>query len=184
MKFGEVIKIFKSDKGNSVVFRYPKKDDLHATLAYVNELIKEDTFIELSGKPLTYEYEKKWIDDLLKKMPKRELWQVIAEVNGVYAGNAGLTRGKYRRAHTAGVGISLAAAYRNEGIGTALFACIIDEARKLGLRLLELSCFENNPRALRLYEKFGFKKIGTIPGEIAWKGGFVGSVKLYLPLVK
>lgn len=183
MKFGQIIKKFKSKKGNDVIFRYPKKSDFDNTLAFANDLIEENTFVELSGKPLTHEEEKKWFDDLMAKMPKGESLQVIAEVNGVYAGSAGLTRGKYRRAHTANVGISLAPAYRDEGIGSELFACIIGEAKILEIRVLELSCFENNPRALHLYEKFGFTKIGVVPGEIAWKGGYVGSVKMYLSLV-
>ncbi len=51
MKFGNIIKTFKSKKGNDVVFRSLKHDDLDGMLAYANALIAEDTFIELSGNP-------------------------------------------------------------------------------------------------------------------------------------
>ncbi|MEK7119576.1 MAG: GNAT family N-acetyltransferase, partial [Patescibacteria group bacterium] len=72
--------------------------------------------------------------------------------------------------------------YRQEGIGYQLLSTLIEEGKKAGLKLLILHCFENNDRALHLYEKLGFKRAGLVPGVYAYKGTFVGEVTLYLPL--
>ncbi len=182
MEFGKVRKTFQSKKGNSVVFRYPKEEDLEDMLAYANALIAEDTFVDLSGKPITREEEEKWLREGIEQMEKKEKVHLVVEVNGKHAGNAELRRGKLRRSHGAEIGISLAKQYREEGIGTELLRALIDEGRHLGLRLLTLNCFEGNDRALHVYEKLGFKKVGVIPGAILYKEKYIGEVKMYLPL--
>lgn len=68
-------------------------------------------------------------------------------------------------------------------IGMELMRSLIDEARSLGLRLLTLSCFENNQRGLHIYETLGFNKVGVIPKAILYKGEYFGEIKMFLPLV-
>jgi len=182
MEFGKVIKTFTSKKGNQVVFRYPKPDDFATVWNYANQLIAEDTFIELSGKPIKRKEEEKWFKNVLKQMTKKEAIYVYVEVDRVFAGSAHLMLGTRRRKHTGQLGISLAAPFRDEGIGTELLRYLINQAKKLGLKLLLLSCFENNPRALHVYEKLGFQKAGIIPQAIEYKGKYCGEVKLYLQL--
>ena len=182
MEFGKIIKTFKSKKGNDVVFRYVKKEDLDAMLAYINELICEDTFIERCGEQITREEEQEVLDTLLDQMKKGEKINVVVEVGGKYVGSGEVRKGKHRHAHMAELGISLAKEFREEGIGTELLVTLIDEAKKMKLRLLTLNCFENNPRALHVYEKLGFKCAGVIPGAVSFKGEFVGEVKMYLPI--
>lgn len=153
---GKVIKSFKSKKGNDVIFRYPKADDFEAIWKFAKDLAREDTFIELNREP-TEEEERKWFDDMLTKFTKNESVYLSVFVNGTFAGNTHVEKGRYRHEHVGHLGISLLVPYRDEGIGTALMQAVIDEARKLGLRLLTLSCFENNPRGLHIYEKLGFQ---------------------------
>lgn len=183
MEYGNVLKTFTSKKGNSVIFRYPKPEDLDGMLSYANAMIDEDTYILLSGTHLSREYEQKFFDGIVKQMDAGELVHIVVEVNGEYAGNASIERGKYRKAGVAHVGLGLLQKYREEGIGSALMNTMIETAKRMNVRLLELSCFENNPRALHVYEKLGFKRIGTTPDAIAFKGGYVGEVHFYLPLV-
>jgi RimJ/RimL family protein N-acetyltransferase len=182
MKFGEVIKTFKSDKGNSVVFRYPKKSDLDDMLAFANSLIEEDTFVMLSGKRLTREEEVKHLNETLEDMQKGKKIHIAVEVNGRYAGNGVIRIGILRHSHVGDVGISLTREFRDDGIGTELLKTLISEGRTAGLRLLTINCFENNARALHLYEKVGFIRAGVIPGEVSYKGKYYGEIKLYLPL--
>lgn len=182
MEFGQVLKTFTSKKGNQIIFRYPKEDDLDAMLTYINELIREDTFIEMSGEELTLEEEKKFLDELLRDIKTDMRRHVVVEVNGQYAGNGEVRRQTYRKRHEGQLGISLAKAVREEGIGTELMSALIDEGRKLSLRLLTLSVFENNPRAIHLYKKFGFRTAGVIPGAIAYQGEYVGEIKMHLLL--
>ena len=181
MEFGKTIKTFKSKKGNEVIFRYPKANDFDAIWKFACEIAEEDTFVTLNIVP-TEEEERLWFDDMMKSVEKQESIYIMVEVNGVYAGNCRVLRGKYRSTHVGDVGISLLSKFRDEGIGIALMKSLIDEAKALGLRLLTLRCYENNPRALHIYEKLGFQKAGVTPGAILYKGEYIGEIKMFLPL--
>lgn len=78
-------------------------------------------------------------------------------------GMAGLTvYGNHRLRHSAGIGIMVHRDYQNKGVGSALMEKLIDLADNwLMLVRLELTVFEDNERAIRLYEKFGFEKEGV-----------------------
>lgn len=77
-------------------------------------------------------------------------------------GTAGLSvNGNHRMRHSGNIGIMIHKDYQNQGVGTALIAALIDVADKwLMLVRLELTVFEDNERAIHLYEKFGFEKEG------------------------
>lgn len=45
---GKIIKKFKTKKGKEIVIRYLKWEDLDELTRYVNDLSKEDTFVNLS----------------------------------------------------------------------------------------------------------------------------------------
>jgi RimJ/RimL family protein N-acetyltransferase len=40
---------------------------------------------------------------------------------------------------------------------------LIKQARAMGLKVLKLSAFETNKRAIHVYEKFGFVQTGRVP---------------------
>lgn len=183
MEFGKVINTFTSKKGNYVTLRYPRKDDLSEMLRYVNELIKEDIYVLVSGKPITRDEEEKFLNDTIEQINKKQTVTLVVEIKGKIAGIAGVTREKYRKQHVGIPGISLAPEYREEGIGKIVFETLILESKRMGMRLLVLHCFENNVRALHLYKSLGFKKLGIIPGAVLFKGDYIGEVDMYLPLV-
>lgn len=171
---------FKSKKDNDVVFRNLRQSDLDGMLGYINNLIAEDTYIGMYGKPVTREEEKKVLKETLEKMKKEEHVWIVVEINGGYSGSGEIRRNRMRRQkHVADLGISLRKEYRDEGIGTELLKTLLDQARRMGLRLVTLGCFENNARACHVYEKLGFIKAGIIPGAVKWKDGYVGEVKFY-----
>jgi ribosomal protein S18 acetylase RimI-like enzyme len=64
------------------------------------------------------------------------------------------------RAHTAIVGLGMLAAYRGQGIGTALLRTTLERAQAVGLTRIELTVRENNQRVVALYERFGFVREG------------------------
>jgi len=182
MKAGTIIKTFKSQKGREVTIRAIKSGDVDGLLSFGNSLIAEDTTVLLSGEPLTREYEETYVKETLKKMEKDQKIHLVAIIDNVIAGSLELRRGERRKSHTADVGISILKEYRDEGIGQECLKIFIDEAQKLKLKLLTLSCFEINDRAMHLYESLGFKKAGTIPEAILYKGKYINEVIMYLPL--
>lgn len=184
MKLGSEVKTFVSKKRRKVVFRFPVREDFEQVWGYACELAAEDTTVELSGDPPSREEELKWFDQALKDIADGNKIYLAVLVDGVYAGSGEVRRGKLRHRHVGEIGLSLGSQFRGEGIGTELLSALIAEARHMGLRLLTINCFETNSSALHVYEKLGFKTAGIIPGAIAFKGRFVGEVKLYLPLAK
>jgi putative acetyltransferase len=80
----------------------------------------------------------------------------------IIIGAAGLVvNANHRTRHSGSIGIMIHKDYQNKGVGTALMAALIDVADNwLMLVRIELSVFEDNERAIHLYEKFGFEKEG------------------------
>lgn len=183
MEFGKVLKTITTKSGKTAIFRYVKKEDIDDMLAYINALIDEDTFIERSGKHMTRNQEEEFMNKLLVEMPLDQFVHVVVYVDGRFVGSGDVRRGKLRHAHTAELGISILREFRSEGIGTELLKTLIDEGKRMGLRLLTLNCFENNDLAIHVYEKLGFKKAGVYPGAILFKDEYIGEVHMYLPLV-
>jgi GNAT superfamily N-acetyltransferase len=71
-----------------------------------------------------------------------------------------------RAAHIANAGYFVSLEHRGRGIGAALVAHSLDEARRLGFDAMQFNLvFASNP-ARRIYEGFGFREIGRIPGAV------------------
>ena len=167
-----------------MVVRYPTQSDLGDMHEYINELSREDTFLSILGKTYTLEEEKDFLAMTLANIKKGLTRHYAVFVNSEYAGNCEIERGKeHRQQHIGALGISLRKKYRGEGIGKNLFQMLIAEGKDMKLRLLKLSCFENNPVALALYKKLGFQRVGVIPGAFAYKSEYIGEVIMYLLLV-
>ncbi len=69
-----------------------------------------------------------------------------------FAGNR-----RRRTSHTGEMSIAVLKEKWGLGIGTALMEELIEWARTVGILKIELEVMENNSRAIRLYEKFGFQ---------------------------
>ena len=73
--------------------------------------------------------------------------------------------------HIGSLGIGVIATHRGKGVGRALMSAALQKARQKGLTRIELTVRENNKRAIKLYEEFGFvaegihKKAVCINGE-------------------
>ena len=107
------------------------------------------------------------------KDPHRTI--LVATTGNEVIGFAGyLPAGPGRRAaHRASIALSVNEAYTGRGIGRALLAALADHARASGIRQLELGVYEQNERARRLYERFGFTVTGLIPAAYVHDDGSV-----------
>ena len=69
---------------------------------------------------------------------------------------------------------------RGRRIGEQLVTHCMDEARKLGFTILQFNAVvKSNERALRLYEKFGFVRLGVIPRGFLMKDGTYEDIILH-----
>ncbi len=81
-----------------------------------------------------------------------------------------------RIAHGGDIGIMVHDDWRHRGVGSALFAALIDIADNwMGLRRLELHVYTDNAAALALYKKFGFEIEATEIADAFRGGAFVDS---------
>jgi putative acetyltransferase len=96
---------------------------------------------------------------------------LVAVVGGKAVGMIFLGREEARRAHVGFIGMAVHDAYAGRGVGTALMAAVIDLADNwLQLKRIELNVYADNPRAIALYERFGFEREGLCRAY-AWRDG-------------
>lgn len=71
---------------------------------------------------------------------------------------------------------------QGKGIGSKLLDSLIKLARKEGLKKIRLTVLADNYRAIRLYEKFGFRKTRYIKGGDVYHGKRYDCVEMLLDL--
>lgn len=179
---GEVIKSFKSRSDKEIKLRYPRWKDLEQLMNFINGLVEEDTFIMMNEKQ-DKKKEAEYLSEALTELELGKRVQLLAFDNEKLIGNAAIEKQTFRSKHVGLANISVRKGYREEGIGYQLFQAVIGEAiAKLELKLLVLTVFDINERAIEFYKSFGFKKAGTIPEEIEYKGEYVGHAWMYKKL--
>lgn len=93
-----------------------------------------------------------------------------AKINGEIIGVANVSRLTRRMSHRGSIGVSVRQCAWHRGIGTALVETLIAFARENSFEQLELEVRSDNDRAIRLYERFGFRKTGTMPAFLKVNG--------------
>lgn len=78
-----------------------------------------------------------------------------------------------RMKHRGEISVSVLKAYWGHGIGTRLMEHLITFAKGIGAEIIALEVRSDNVRAIKLYEKFGFEKIGTFRGFFKIDGEWV-----------
>jgi ribosomal protein S18 acetylase RimI-like enzyme len=113
------------------------------------------------------------------------VWGAFAD--GRLVALAGLAREtRIKNRHKATVfGMYVAPECAGRGIGAALLAQVVGEARRQpGLRQLVLTVTDGNAAAVRLYEKAGFRSFGVEPAAICIDGSYYGKNHMILFLAQ
>lgn len=97
--------------------------------------------------------------------------------NGIPCGMALFWLHFYRKQrHQALVTIIVDPKFRGQGVGTELFHTLLHVGKTyLKLKMVHLEVYEGN-RAISLYERFGFKKIGFQKKWVKDKGEYIGRI--------
>lgn len=74
---------------------------------------------------------------------------------------------------------------RGQHIGEKLVLDCIEQARRIGFRILQFNAVvASNSHARHLYERIGFTQLGTIPGGFRMKdGGYVDICPYYIKVI-
>jgi len=172
---------FHAKNGRRIVLRAPRMGDLDDFLELVNSLVDEGAEIPVESRK-TREAEADWLGRLLADIEKGSAICVVGEADGKLIANSEVRKGAGRRKHIGGLAIALKDGYRDVGIGTEMMRLLIEESRKVGLRLLCLSVYESNLRARHVYEKVGFREVGRIPKAICKGDQYLDEVVMALEL--
>ncbi len=154
------------------IIRQPKISDAKDFIALVTKVNRETPYLlrEPEEVKISLWHEINRIKGALKD--KNQKW-FVAECDGKVVGQIAVCGipGRARLAHRADFGISILKDYWHRGIGTALLENGIAWARERGFEYLQLSVISGNDRAISLYEKFGFERVGAIPNALKYKDG-------------
>jgi len=175
MKTGEIVKSFTAKDGRSVILRTPKWEDLDDLVEFINSLVEEEADI-FTNQKATREEEADWLGRQLAEMEKGNRFILVAEVDGKVVANSSITKREEYSKHVGGLGIGIRKGYRDIGIGTEMLRTLFTQAERMSLKMLTLTVFSTNKRAMHVYEKVGFKETGCIPNEIHKNGKFIDHV--------
>lgn len=149
--------------GERIRFRAPERGDLPLFVKWLNDPeVKHGLAIYL---PLSMAQEEKWFEKMLERPQDEQPMtiEVQQDDNWEPIGNLGLFSFD-RRARSAELGIMIGnKAYWNKGYGTEALQLLLRHCfETLNLNRVMLRVYQNNPRAIRSYEKCGFKHEGAM----------------------
>ena len=171
---------FITKKGRKVEIWLPSIERLPALLVFVNRLVKEDTFLTLTGQPKTIEEERLWLKSNIDNIKSGRTILVWAVYNHRIVGQCDVVRGGSRDWHTCTIGLMVDRDFRGEGIGKFLFEYILKQAKKMpGLKIAKLYIFDDNEIGKSLYQKFSFKEFARLPAGFYRRGKYSDALQMY-----
>lgn len=102
--------------------------------------------------------------------------------NDDIVGCANISGMKRRMSHRANFAVSVAKSEWGSGIGSALLEKCISFAKENEIEIINLDTRSDNFRAISLYKKFGFIKIGQMPAFSKINGEYIDADLMYLDL--
>lgn len=146
----------------AIIIKKATCEDADKILQYLKQIGSETDNLSFGseGLPITIESEAAYISQIENSGDDIML---IAKEDGKIIGNASLSRLPRRMKHRGDVSVSVLREYWNKGIGSRLILEIINFAKENSFEVIDLQVRSDNLSAIHLYEKFGFKKIGTHP---------------------
>ena len=188
MKPGEVRARFVARDGREVTIRALKRGDLDSLVRFANAVSREKAvnrelgIVSLDGRA-TRKNEVEFLSRILRGASMQNVVSLAAVVGGEVVGHSDVWRRIPRDVHHAGVfGIVIRDGFRDVGIGERLASEVLRESKEIVVWLVELTVFSTNERAIHLYEKLGFRRVGGVPDKIVRGKRHFDEVSMYLDL--
>lgn len=172
---------------SNIIIRRARTSDAEAILEYLKRVGGESDNLTFGaeGIPVTVEQEKAFLESWSSSEQRSLLLVAVrTDENGreQIVADASLTAMSRRLAHRAELGISVVKSEWGKGIGTRMIEKMIDHAKMHGIELIYLEVRTDNERAIRLYERMGFKRIGVSPAYMKIDGQYFDVLLMYLDL--
>lgn len=158
--------------GQKIILRSPDMFDAEQLLQHMRQTSAETDFMSRYPEEITVSVEN---EARFLQMIENDAdsFMLAAYLDGRMVGNAGVTRVRdnFKYRHRATFGISLREEVCGLGLGTVMLQEILEIVKQTAFEQLELSVFADNLRAIHLYEKMGFVKVGELPRAYRLKDG-------------
>lgn len=156
----------------NITIERAKPSDAAALLAYLKQVGGETDNLTFGaeGLPFTVEAEAEYIASMENSCDNVML---LAKINGEIVGDASLSRLPRRMSHRGDLGVTVVKEHWNQGIGGMLLSKIIGFAKENDFEVIDLQVRSDHLAAIHLYEKFGFRKIGSHPAFFKMENGNV-----------
>lgn len=149
-----------------------RAEDAAALLNYLKIVGGETENLSFGAEGVSLDLEAEQ-DHLRMQSESTDNVQYLAKVKDEIIGTASLNRKHKRMSHRGVFGISLKKAWWGCGAASALMEAILAFAKENGFEQLNLEVRSDNARAIRLYEKYGFRKLCTFPHFFKINGEYV-----------
>jgi ribosomal protein S18 acetylase RimI-like enzyme len=179
---------FKTRDGRAVIIRRLSRRDLRAVLEFANDLVRErdrnpDLGIISLDRRMSVEDERKFLERMIRGVAKKEEVSLAAFSGRRMVAHCHVSRRTPKDVrHTGVFGLTISSDYRGIGIGRKLSTEVLNEALQIGVWLVELTVFAINEKAISLYERIGFKRVGIIPNKILRDGRHLDEIIMYADL--
>ena len=166
--------------GQTAILRKAKKEDAAGMLQYMDTIATESDFLTFEEGELKLT-EKKQQAIIENNLMDSKLF-IIVEVDNKIVGNLSFSAGhRIRSKHAGEFGITVLKEYWNNGVASEMIAYMIEWAKENKvIRKINLRVRTDNPRAIHLYSKFGFKCEGILTRNFYIKGVFYDSMEMGL----
>ncbi len=154
---------------DSVSIRPATEADLAAIQRIYNHAILNTT-ATWDEEPWPMQKREDWWAEHRRRGPEQPV--VVAEAQGAVVGFAYLTLmsqksgWRFTRENT----IYVDEPWRRHGVGRVLLAALLEEANRIGVRLVVASITSDNEASIALHAEFGFEVVGTLR-DAGWKFG-------------
>ena len=146
----------------SIIIEKASPTDAALILEYLKQVGGETDNLTFGseGMPFSVEAEEAFLFGMIDSCDDIML---IAKDKEKIVGCASLSRLPRRMKHRGDFAVSVAKEYWNQGIGSMLLCRILDFAKENAFEIIDLQVRSDNLKAIHLYEKYGFQKIGVHP---------------------
>lgn len=142
----------------------------------INEVIEENAEITLN-RYKTLREEQAFLSAELSLIQKGLAVYLVAEHGSRPVGVCSVELGMEKKNHVAEIGIIIKQGYRGIGLGAKLMKETMKLAQeRLKPKMFRLSVFATNERAIKLYNRLGFKEVARVPGQFAHNNRFVDEI--------
>lgn len=154
------------------VIERARAEDAAALLNYLKIVGGETENLSFGAEGVSLDLEAEQ-DHLRMQSESTDNVQYLAKVKDEIIGTASLNRKHKRMSHRGVFGITLKKAWWGCGAASALMEAILAFAKENDFEQLNLEVRSDNARAIRLYEKYGFRKLCTFPHFFKINGEYV-----------